>query len=73
MSQERIEAAAKAILRLEDLTGQLVFSEEAIERAAEELWDGADPDVQWDHISEYLKERTRDRARAVVAALKGDQ
>lgn len=51
----------------------LMFSDEAIERAAEELWDGAAPDVQWDHITEYLKERTRIRARAVVAALKGEQ
>lgn len=51
----------------------VMFSDEAIERAAEELWDGTDPDVQWDHISEYLKERTRIRARAVVAALKGEQ
>ncbi|UOD80333.1 hypothetical protein [Paenarthrobacter ureafaciens] len=71
---QRMQVVRKVILSLDaQKPTPVVFSDEAIERAAEELWDGADPDVQWDHISDYLKERTRVRARAVVAALKGEQ
>lgn len=64
----RHEATAQVIARLEQLPGRVMFSEAAVERAAEELWDGADPDMQWARISEYLKERTRERVRAVLAA-----
>lgn len=63
-----IQAVAKVLAELEQLPGRVVFSEAAVERAAEELWDGADPDMPWAKISDYLKERTRGRARAVLAA-----
>jgi hypothetical protein len=68
-AKSQADIIAEVITKLQSLSPTpVVFSEAAVERAAKELWDGADPDMEWERISEYLKERTRERALAVLAA-----
>lgn len=50
------------------LQDRQVIPEAAVEAAAIELWDGADPDIPWERISEYVKERTRERTRKALEA-----
>ena len=73
MSQERIEAAAKAnaIATVAIAAWEArVFSDEAIERAAKAL--NAEHSAAWEILPDWVKDDWRKQARVVVAALKGD-
>jgi hypothetical protein len=69
LDSDEHESNARAALEAADA---VMFSDEAIERAAKAVHDLGAYAHSWDERAEDLKELYREDARAVIAALKGD-
>jgi hypothetical protein len=60
------DAAADAILAAG--YRRIILDDATVERAAEALWDSANPFVRWVNLSEPLRVDPRTKARTVLAA-----